>query len=129
MWKLATAFLLVAMPAFGELIRSDIVYMIDGDTASIGEARDRVRLVGFDTPETRNAQCSYEKALGDEATRRARELVKNAGAVDLVMLPGRDKYDRGLGRLYVGGKELGTILISEGLARPYDGGKRRSWCK
>ena len=38
-------------------------------------------------------------------------------SVDLVILPGRDKYNRGLARLYVGRPDAAEILVSEGLAR------------
>ncbi|MEP3297869.1 MAG: thermonuclease family protein [Pseudoruegeria sp.] len=95
---------------------------------SVGPERVRVRLVGFDTPETRNAKCTYEKNLGNLATTRARTLVKAAGRVDLLLLPGKDKYGRHLGKVFVRGQNLGEILISEGLARPYSGGRRKGWC-
>ncbi|OBY26820.1 hypothetical protein A9D60_17370 [Leisingera sp. JC1] len=102
------------------------MYLIDGDTADVGN--DRFRLVGYDTPETYKPRCRYEKALGDEATRRARQLVREAGTVEFIVLPGRDKYGRGLARIFLHGHDLGSILISEGLARPYRGGRRQSWC-
>ncbi|MEP5376010.1 MAG: thermonuclease family protein, partial [Hyphomicrobiales bacterium] len=79
-------------------------------------------------PETRNAKCTYEKNLGNLATTRARTLVKAAGRVDLLFLPGKDKYGRHLGKVFVRGQNLGEILISEGLARPYSGGRRKGWC-
>lgn len=108
------------------IVPSRDVYMIDGDTAKIDKIS--YRLVGFDTPETYEPQCDYEKALGDQATRRARELVDRAGAVELVVLPGLDYHKRNLARMYVEGRDLGTILISEGLAREYLKGRRQSWC-
>lgn len=123
---LAVLFLVSAVPVQAELLRSRDIYLIDGDTADVGG--DRFRLVGYDTPETYKPRCSYEKALGEEATRRARQLVRNAGAVDFIILPGRDKYGRGLARIFLHGKDLGEILISEGLARPYHRGRRKSWC-
>lgn len=116
----------LAAPLFAETIRSGAIYMIDGDTADIGGKR--YRLVGYDTPETYQAQCDFEKAWGNQATARARELVAGAGAVDLVILPGEDRYGRGLARIFISGRELGDILISENLARPYDGGHRARWC-
>lgn len=100
--------------------------VIDGDT--INREGQRYRLVGFDTPETFRAQCAYEKALGDTATARLNDLITSGQAVDLAVLPGRDKYGRGLARLYVGGRDVGEILITEGLARAYSGGRRESWC-
>ena len=29
----------------------------------------------------------------------------------------------------VGGKKLSDMLIAEGLGRPYEGGRRESWCQ
>ena len=114
-------------PAHAELVLSDMIYMIDGDTAKLGN--QRYRLVGYDTPETWIPRCAFEKALGDAASDRARELVSQAGMVDFVILPGRDRYDRGLASIYIRGIDLGEMLIREGLARPYTGGKRGSWCE
>ena len=114
-------------PAHAELVYSDLIYMVDGDTAKIGN--QRYRLVGFDTPETWTPRCAFEEALGNAASERARELVDAAGIVDLIILPGRDKYNRGLASIYIRGVDLGDILIREGLARPYDGGRRASWCE
>lgn len=109
-----------------ELIAAGAIYMVDGDTAKIGGKS--YRLVGFDTPETYYAKCDFEHALGDRATDRARSLIVNAGAVEFTVLPGRDKYNRGLARMSIQGKDLGAILINEGLARPYQDGKRLGWC-
>ena len=108
------------------IVPSGDIYMIDGDTAKIADIS--YRLVGFDTPETYEPQCDYEKALGDQATRRARELVDRAGVVELVVLPSLDHYGRNLARMYVEGRDIGTILINEGLARVYLKGGRQSWC-
>ena len=42
----------------------------------------------------------------------------------------RERWRRVLGRLYVDGVDVGDILISEGLAVPYNGkGRRRDWCQ
>lgn len=116
----------LAVGASAEQIASRHIYAVDGDTIDIGN--QRFRLVGFDTPETYRARCSYEKALGDMATARLREMIRNAGIVDVVVLPGRDRYGRGLARLFVAGSDVRDLLISEGLARPYNGGRRSSWC-
>ena len=109
-----------------EQVRSSALRVVDGDTVAIGKTR--YRLVGFDTPETYYAKCDYEKALGDAATGRVRQLIKAARVVEFVVQPGRDKYDRGLARIFIGGNDIGSILISEGLARPYHGGRRQGWC-
>lgn len=102
------------------------IFAVDGDT--LGHGDDRYRLVGFDTPETYRPQCEAEKALGLKAKARMAELIDTAGQIKLVIQPGLDVHDRFLAVGRVDGRDVGTILISEGLARPYDGGKRQSWC-
>src|SRR4051794_34267100 len=56
------------------------------DTIALQGSRERVRLVGFNAPETRNAACSAELQLGYRAKRRLRELVR-LGPNDLRLLP------------------------------------------
>nr|WP_253762211.1 thermonuclease family protein [Ruegeria sp. HKCCD4332] len=102
------------------------VIAVDGDTIDHGD--DRYRLVGFDAPETFRAQCDAEKALGLRAKDRLREIIQTNGQVELEINPEMDRYGRLLATARVSGKEVGSILISEGLARPYAGGKRGSWC-
>jgi micrococcal nuclease len=91
-------------------------------------AGQRYRLIGFDTPETRFADCADERAMGNRATRRASELVATARELTLHVHEGRDRYGRGLAELKVDGRDLGRVLIEEGLARAYHGGKRAVWC-
>lgn len=102
------------------------VFAVDGDTIDHGD--DRYRLVGFDTPETYRPQCDAERALGLKAKARLTELIEKAGQIKLIIEPDLDVHDRFLAVGRVAGQNVGTILISEGLARPYDGGKRQSWC-
>jgi len=84
--------------------------------------------VGFDTPETFRPGCSAERALGQRATARMSEIITTAQRLDVGYGGGRDRYDRLLVRLYADGTDVADIMINEGLARPYDGGRRRSWC-
>ncbi|WP_170425197.1 thermonuclease family protein [Ruegeria arenilitoris] len=109
-----------------KLLSASKVFAVDGDT--IGHGDDRYRLVGFDTPETFRAQCEAERALGLKAKDRLAEIIRTNGQVELKIEPELDKYGRFLAVARTGGKEVGSILISEGLARPYSSGKRRSWC-
>ena len=124
---LAICVLFWPLPAAAELVSASLIYVIDGDT--IDAKGDRFRLVGFDTPETYRPQCDYELALGRAATSRLRNLLEDAQRVDLVVLPGRDRYDRGLARLIVQQVDVADTLVSEGLARRYNGGKRSGWCQ
>ena len=115
-----------AHAANAERIDPAAIYVSDGDTISLN--RQSVRLVGFDAPETYEPRCAYERALGERATDRLEELVRSGAVVELMFLPGLDKYQRRLGRLLVANRDVGEILTSEGLARPYEGGRREEWC-
>jgi endonuclease YncB( thermonuclease family) len=63
-----------AQPVSSSRITSDAVRVIDGDTIRIRHERPDVRLVGFNAPETRRANCPWERELGDKATRRLRDV-------------------------------------------------------
>src|ERR1700730_8577492 len=90
--------------------------------------RPNVRLVGFNAPETRRASCDAERELGAKATRRVRDLVR-AGNLDFEFVacscpPGTEgtpvcNYGRRCGTLKANGRDVGGILISEGLAVPF----------
>lgn len=99
--------------------------VVDGDTLWI--AGVNVRIADIDAPETHEPRCAAEQALGDRATRRLHQLV-NGGAVTLGGI-GRDadRYGRKLRTVAVDGVSVGDVLVGEGLARPYAGG-RRPWC-
>lgn len=100
--------------------------VVDGDTVSL--SGQSVRLVGFDTPETYQAQCAAERNLGDAATDRLRDLLIRASSAQLVHLPRRDQYGRDLARLMLDGRDVADIMVGEGFARRYAGGQRQSWC-
>lgn len=110
----------------GPLVARDI-YVIDGDTIRVGNTT--YRLVGFDTPETWKPQCAYEKALGEAATLKLKTYLAQTATLNLVVLPGLDRYNRSLARLIISGIDVAELLIEDGLARRYNGGRRESWCK
>ena len=123
--------LLIALTSCAPLPRSNL-YVIDGDSVRVLD--ENVRLMGFDTPETFQPKCASERALGKRATIHLEHLIENAGSASIVYERKRDgslrrdKYRRLLGTLYIDGVDVADLQINAGLARPYDGGKRRSWC-
>src|SRR5262245_57008902 len=133
----------VSVPAVGEPIDPDDVRVIDGDTIRVYQQQPDVRLVGFNAPETRRAACEEERLLGAKATRRLRDLVR-AGNLDLEYVacscPARTQgtsacnYGRDCGILKSHGRDVGAILIEEGLAVPFVCGATRCprtprpWC-
>jgi endonuclease YncB( thermonuclease family) len=99
--------------------------VVDGDTLWIGGKK--VRVADIDAPETHDFRCPQEKALGDRATQRLIQLV-SSGSVSLKPIDrDHDVYGRKLRIVTVNGISVGETLVSEGLARFYDGG-RRPWC-
>lgn len=107
-----------------------VVRVVDGDTVDLeclGEGRFRARLMGFDTPETHRPGCAEEALLGQAATRALRALVADARTIE-ADLSRWDRYNRRLVRLSIDGRDVGARLIAEGLALPYEGGRRIDWC-
>ena len=99
--------------------------VVDGDTLWLGG--QKIRVADIDAPETHDPRCARERALGDQATRRLRQLL-NGGAVSLEAIDrDQDKYGRKLRIVLVDGRSVGGTLVDEGLARRYAGG-RRPWC-
>ena len=99
--------------------------VVDGDTIWYRETK--IRIADIDTPETHQPKCAAEAKLGAAATRRMLQLV-NAGPFTLQSINrDEDRYGRKLRVITRGGKSLGELLVEEGLARYYKGG-RRGWC-
>ncbi len=104
-------------------------YVYDGDTVALDcpKGRKTVRIVGYDTPETKKPGCDAEAALGRTATQRLRALVQSG---DLAFEgKGFDKYGRMLAVMTVDGVDIARTLLAEGLAVPYYGGSRINWCR
>lgn len=113
--------------AMAILSMTEQIEVIDGDTIRRGEIT--YRLVGFDAPETIRAKCDEERELGEAAARRLEQLIAAGHAQIHPVTNRKDKYGRGLARLHINSRDVGKILIEEGLARPYDGRSRRTqWC-
>lgn len=118
----------------------DVVKVYDGDTLTVNLSglypvfgyNLSVRIVGIDTPELAS-NCAtpelkaLEKAKAEQARDVVRDLVTNGKDVTLSELD-RDKYFRLLARVSIDGIDVGEALIQKGLAIPYDGGTKTSWC-
>ncbi|UYV35982.1 thermonuclease family protein [Rhodobacteraceae bacterium D3-12] len=105
-----------------------VSYVYDGDTVALScdGREERARLVGFDTPETRNARCEAEAVAGKDATERLRALIAKGGVA--FTRHGTDKYGRSLIRLSVGGVDVAETMIREDYAVAYSAGTRIDWC-
>jgi endonuclease YncB( thermonuclease family) len=115
-----------------------VLRVIDGDTVDI-EAEFlppelgkhlKLRIYGIDTPEKgHQAKCNAERRKSEAATEFVREKISNAKDIK-VEIRKWDKFGgRVLGDLILDGERLSDILISEGHAVSYDGGrKNKNWC-
>ena len=102
--------------------------VIDGDTYQDMNTGERVRLENIDTPETGpRAHCTAERNLGNRATQQARNFITNARQLDVRRTGRTDRYDRVIAFIEVDGRDLGQMMIAEGLARPWRG-RREPWC-
>jgi endonuclease YncB( thermonuclease family) len=116
----------------------EITRVIDGDTVEIAvdflpsplPPKLSIRVMGIDTPEKApRAQCDAEADLAKKASAFTKNAVANALEVDVVILKW-DKYGgRVLGEVYLDHQSLAESLISAGLARPYKGEAKSSWCE
>lgn len=94
---------------------------VDGDTFWL--AGEKVRIANIDTPEI-NGKCDRERALARQARDRLAALMD--GTI-VLHRQGRDRYGRVLARVVVNDRDVGQILIAEGLAREWTG-RRLPWC-
>ena len=109
-----------------------VVKVIDGDTIDViidlgfnTFIKKRVRIFGINTPETRTRDLK-EKALGFKAKDRVEELLLNNRDTLAIKSYGQGKFGRVLGAIYLSesNPDLGSLLVSEGHAEEYFGGKR-----
>lgn len=97
-----------------------VVHVVDGDTIDVqppGGEKERVRLIGIDTPETVDPR-KPEQCYGAQASARLKELLSEK-MVTLTAKPDEDKDDYGRLLRYVAldGKDVGSMMLGEGYAQ------------
>ncbi len=102
---------------------AEITRVVDGDTveALINGAKERIRLIGINTPETVDPRRKVE-CFGKEASAKARALLagKNVKLVKDGTQDERDKYGRLLRHIFLAdGKNFGLEMIRQGYAYEY----------
>tara|TARA_R100000329_G_scaffold65651_2_gene57993 strand:- start:471 stop:845 length:375 start_codon:yes stop_codon:yes gene_type:complete len=110
--------------------QAELERVVDGDTVDVTLDlgfdvklhKQRVRLHGIDTPESRTRNLA-EKKLGLAAKERLKELCVGRFKVKSL---GKGKYGRVLGIPYTeDGRDICQLLIDEGHAVEYYGGKKK----
>lgn len=136
MKKFLVAFIGIWLSVSSYAVPAVVDYVIDGDTFAAAVKLDtdisitvRVRIINIDTPEI-NGDCEYEIDAAHRAKDRLAELLSVGDVVDLQNI----KDDKYLGRIDANvilsdGRDVGHVLVGDGLARRYDGGKRAPWCE
>ena len=108
-----------------------VARVVDGDTVylnCLGLGQRKARLMGFDTPEVFSPRCREEKRLGDRATQFLRARIAEAKSTDF-RFRGQDRYGRDLVRMRIDGRDVAGLMVSNGLAVRYNGGRRIDWCQ
>ena len=110
--------------------KAKIVRVVDGDTLDCDidlgfhlTLRERVRLMGVDTPETRTRD-PVEKANGLKSKSFVEDFVALRNGNVILKVHGFGKFGRPLVEIYISDVNLNQQLIFHGHAVAYFGGKR-----
>ena len=103
-------------------VNATMLRVVDGDTidVTIGGRRERVRLIGIDTPETKKPNTPVQ-CYGPEATAFTTSLLPVGTELHLERdVVARDDYGRMLAYVYIAGDGsfANMAIIQKGFARP-----------
>ena len=131
----------LAAPAHAQEVLQGRIQVIDGDTiwhyAPRSRSPEKIRLVDIDAPESHRSSCERELVAGLRAKARLLELMSiRPVAIERCDVHGQacdDRFGRTLARIRLAnGREAGAVLIAEGLALPYQPGRKAErnahWC-
>jgi micrococcal nuclease len=103
--------------------------IIDGDTLDVSidlgfniQHIIRLRLYGIDTPE-KKSKSNSERELAKLATKKLTELIEGK-IVTVKTHKTSDKYGRYLAEVFHNGTNINKLLLAEGFAKEYYGGKK-----
>lgn len=109
--------------------RAKILSVVDGDTVDVDLDlgfktmlhKERVRIAGIDTPESRTTD-KVEKKFGLASKERLKELLGKEAVVKTMKPDSKEKFGRILGDFVLpDGRMVSQVLIEEGYAVPYSG--------
>lgn len=106
--------------------------VVDGDTVDctidLGFStltKQRVRLAGIDTPESKSSDPLMKQAAQKASSFLHSWMKNNAGNI-FIQTTKDDKYGRILGRFYCQGSCINDTLVQLGYAWAYDGGVKKA---
>lgn len=111
--RLLLLLLLLAQPAWAEVVVGKVVRVSDGDTLTLLVDRKqlKVRLIEIDAPESK-------QAFGERSRKSLGEMC--AGQQATVRYSNRDRYGRVLGRVQCQGVDANAEQVRRGMAWVYD---------
>ena len=116
-----------------------VIRIVDGDTLEIAnqflpkELKLFVRIKGVDTPEKApRAKCEKENILAQKASNYTKNSIEKAQKNRQKITFSEIKWDKYGGRIVakvmINESDLGQELVGKGLARVYNGEKKKTWC-
>ena len=116
-----------------------VIRVVDGDTLEIAnqflpkELKLFVRMKGVDSPEKApRAKCEKENILAQKASNYTKNSIEKAQKNRQKITFSEIKWDKYGGRIIakvmINESDLGQELVRNGLARIYNGEKKKSWC-
>jgi endonuclease YncB( thermonuclease family) len=118
--------------AFADVVK--VLRVADGDTVIVirGGNKERIRLIGLDCDETTKIYRAYWQAYesksdidevikrGKAAKKRLEGIIAASNREVTLVIEGKDKYDRALGRIYDSkNRDIGKMLVDERFCKPY----------
>ena len=119
---------------YGDIVNCKVVKVYDGDTIYVDIPNTHqlfgksipIRVAHIDTPELKG-KCPAEIIAANTAKNLVKKMLPVGSIVTLKHVR-RDNYFRVLAEVDINGGDIGTVLINAGLARPYEGSAKKSWC-
>ena len=116
-----------------------VIRVVDGDTLEIAnqflpkELKLFVRMKGVDSPEKApRAKCEKENILAQKASNYTKNSIEKAQKNRQKITFSEIKWDKYGGRIVakvmINESDLGQELVGKGLARVYNGEKKKTWC-
>jgi endonuclease YncB( thermonuclease family) len=139
-------FLIISSKALALEIANDnrvynwkVLRIVDGDSLEIAneflpqELKLFVRIKGIDTPEKApRAKCEKENILAQKASNYTKNSIEKAQKNHQKITFSEIKWDKYGGRIVakvmIDDNDLGQELVRSGLARVYNGEKKKTWC-